>query len=130
MNTTTDGIAIEHFISAYNDAINASDVSKTLTFFTADGVLMPNGSPLSRGQEQLGIAYETLYKAFKMDVKYTAEEVIVAGDFAYARTSSKGKALNIGSGEAAQVENKELFVLRKENGQWKIAQYIFNNNKR
>lgn len=129
MNTTTEKAAIEGLLSLYGEVINASDVSKTLALFTAGGVIMPNGAPLSKGQEQLRAAYEGLYKVFQLDVKYATEEVILDGNIAYARTSSKGKSLVRGTGETVPVDNKELFVLQKKDGQWKIAHYIFNSNK-
>ncbi len=129
MNTTTESAAIEKIVSLYGEIINTADVTKTLALFTADGVIMPNGAPLSKGQEQLRAAYEGLYNAFQLAVKYMMEEVAVNGDYAYARTSSKGKSLIRGTGDTVPVDNKELFVLHKEAGQWKIAQYIFNGNK-
>ena len=90
---------------------------------------MPNGAPLSKGQEQLKSTYEGLYKTFKLNVEYHTDEVIVNDDYAYARTNSKGSTLIRATGENIPVDNKELFMLQKENGQWKISHYIFNNNK-
>ncbi len=129
MDTTAENLAIEKLLSDYGEALNASDVSKTVALFTRDGILMPNGAPLAKGQEQLKAAYEALYKAFQLNVEYVTDEVIVNGDYAYARTNSRGNTLIHATGETISVENKELFVLRKDNGQWKISHYIFNNNK-
>ncbi len=129
MDTTTEKSAIEKLLSSYGDVINTSDVSKTLAFFTQDGTLMPNGAPAAKGQEQLKGAYESLFKAFELNVEYTTDEVIINGDYAFARTHSKGSTLIHANGKTIPVDNKELFVLHKENAQWKIFHYIFNNNK-
>jgi uncharacterized protein (TIGR02246 family) len=129
MNTTAEKMDIEKLMASYGEALNASDVSKTVALFTKDGINMPNGAPLSKGQEQLKAAYEGLYKAFQLNVEYFTDEVIENGDYAYVRTNSKGTTLIHASGVTIPVENKELFVLHKDNGQWKISHYIFNNNK-
>lgn len=129
MNTTEENSAIEKLLSAYGNALNASDVSKTVALYTNEGIIMPNGAPLSKGQEQLKVTYEALYKAFKLTVEYVTDEVIVNSDFAFARTNSRGNTIIQATGETIPIENKELFVLQKDNGQWKISHYIFNNNK-
>ena len=129
MNTAEKNSEIEKLLSAYGDALNASDVSKTVALYTKGGIIMPNGALLSKGQEQLKYTYEGLYKAFKLNVEYHTDEVIVNGNYAYARTNSKGNTLIRATGENIPVDNKELFMLQKENGQWKISHYMFNNNK-
>ncbi len=129
MNTTAENAAIAEVLSAYGSALRASDVLKTVALYTLEGVIMPNGAPSAKGQEPLKATYDALYKAFWLNVTYFPDEVIVNGDYAYARTNSSGKTLIHASGEIIPVDNKELFVLQKEHGQWKIAQYMFNNNK-
>lgn len=129
MDTTAENSAIEKLLSAYGEALNVSDVSKTVALYTQNGIIMPNGAPLSKGQEQLKATYEALYQAFQLNVEYFTDEVIVNGDYACARTNSRGNTLIRASGETIPVENKELFVLQKDNGQWKISHYMFNNNK-
>jgi ketosteroid isomerase-like protein len=129
MNTIVEKSAIEKLLSLYGEALNASDVSKTVALFTKDGINMPNGAPLSKGHEQLKAAYEGLYKAFQLNVEYFTNEVIENGDYAYVRTNSKGTTLIRASGATIPVDNKELFMLHKDSGQWKISHYMFNNNK-
>jgi ketosteroid isomerase-like protein len=51
---------------------------------------MPQGAPVATGQQQLKAAYESLFKAFQLNAEYFTDDVIVNGDFAYARTHSKG----------------------------------------
>lgn len=129
MNTTTDNSAIEKLLSSYGDIINASDVSKALALYTKDGTLMPNGAPSVNGHVQLKASYEYLFKSFQLNVEYITDEVIVNGDYAFAKTHSTGNTLIHANGQTIPVDNKELFVLHKDDGQWKISHYIFNNNK-
>ena len=121
---------IGELIQRYNEAINTSDVALTVSTYTADGILMPQGNPLSQGHEQLGAAYNGLFNLFQLQVTYVIDEVLVNGDQAVVRTHSQGNTLIRATGGAMQVNNKELFILGKEKGDWKITHYIFNNNTR
>ena len=128
MSTVAENSDIEKLLSSYGEALNASDVSKTIALFMNDGMLMPQGAPIAKGREQLKAAYEGLYKMFQLNVEYITDEVVVNGDDAFARTNSKGKTLIRANSETIPVDNKELFMLHKDNGQWKISKYMFNNN--
>jgi uncharacterized protein (TIGR02246 family) len=129
MNTTIEKSDIEKLLFTYSDALNTSDVSKLLSLYTNDGTVMPNNAPSSIGLEQLKAAYEFMFQTVQLNVEYFIDEVIVTGDYAYARTNSRAKTLIPESGETIPVENKELFVLHKDNGQWKIFHYMFNKTK-
>lgn len=129
MKATTEHSEIENLLTSYSQALNASDVSKTVALYTSDGTLMPNGAPLSHSQQQLSETYNMLFMAFKLDVDYIIDEIIITGDYAFAQTHSNGKTTVLTSGEILPIDNKELFILRKDKGQWKISHYIFNSNK-
>ena len=53
-------------------------------------------------------------------------EVVQGADFAFARTVSRGKVTVLADDVTAPEENRELFVLQKLDGEWKIARYMFN----
>lgn len=129
MNTTTEKEAIEKMLFSYRDALNTSDVSKVLTLYTKDGVFMPTNAPTAKGQEQLQGSYEFVFKAIQLNIEFFIEEIVVNGDNAYAVTNSKGTTLIHANGQTVAEENRELFVLAKEEGQWKISRYMFNKTK-
>jgi ketosteroid isomerase-like protein len=129
MNTTVEKSAIEKLIFSYQGAFNAEEILKTVACYEEDGILMPQGAPSAKGPEQLKATFGFLLKTFKINVEYVIDEVIVNGDYAYARTNSKVKTIVRASEKTIFEDNKELFVLHKLNDQWKISHYIFNNNK-
>jgi uncharacterized protein (TIGR02246 family) len=129
METIQERSAIEKLIFCYRDAFNAANISETVASFTPDGINMPNNAPSSKGKEQLTASFEFLLKAFQINIQYVIDEIIVIGDYAYVRTNSKVNTIIRASNEHLSLENKELFVLRKHNGEWKISHYIFNNTK-
>lgn len=129
MEQTTEKTAIEKLLFSYRDALNASDVNKVLTLYTSDGIFMPSNAPSAIGQEQVKAAYEFVFSQIQLTIEFYIDEIVVNGDYAFARTASKGTTLIHANNQTVAEENRELFVLQKRNGQWKIARYMFNKMK-
>ncbi len=121
--------AIEQVLFAYRDALNTSDVTKVLPLYAQDGVFMPTGFPTSIGQGEIKASYTSIFEAIQLNIEFFIDEITENGDYAFARTSSKGTTLIHANGLTVPEENRELFVLKKENGVWKIARYMFNKTK-
>ena len=121
--------AIEKMLNTYFGSLNASDVKTAVGSYTADGVFMPTKFPTATGTKELVTAYENVFKAIQLNVTVKIEEVILKDDIAFARTLSNGTTLIHATGETVPEENREFFLLRKVNGDWKIARYMFNQPK-
>ena len=117
---------IKKLLFTYRDALNASDVNKVLPLYTEDGIFMPSGAPTSVGTDQVKGAYEFVFSNIELSIEFYIDEISINGDYAFARTTSKGSTLIHATGATVPEENRELFVLQKENGQWKIDRYMFN----
>lgn len=126
MDMENEKAAIEKLLFAYRDALNASSTDKVLPLYTANGVFMPSNAPTSVGQDQVKGAYDFVFKNIQLNVEFFIDEIEVHGNVAFARTASKGTTLIHATGQTVPEENRELFVLQKDNGQWKIARYMFN----
>jgi uncharacterized protein (TIGR02246 family) len=129
MEQTTEKTAIEKLLFSYRDALNTSDVNKVLPLYTNDGVFMPSNAPSAIGQAQAKAAYEFVFSQIQLNIEFYIDEIVVNGDYAFARTASKGTTFIHANGQSVAEENRELFVLQKTNGQWKIARYMFNKMK-
>lgn len=129
MEQTTEKSTIEKVLFSYRDALNASDVTKVLALYTADGVFMPSSAPSAVGQEQVKASYEFVFSQIQLNIEFFIDEIVVHGDYAFARTVSRGTTLIHANKQTVAEENRELFVLQKTNGQWKIARYMFNKMK-
>ena len=117
---------IETLLFAYQDALNASEVSAALSLYSEDGVFMPSGAPTSVGTEQIKGAYEFVFSNIELTIEFFVDEIVISGEYAFARTTSKGSSLIRATGETVPEENRELFVLKNESGSWKIHRYMFN----
>ena len=129
MNTSNDQAAIKSLLFAYRDALNASSVDQVMPLYTPDGVFMPTGFPTAVGTEQVKGAYAGVFSMIKLNIEFFIDEIEVDGDHAFARTTSRGTTLIHATGQSVPEENRELFVLHRNNGTWKIARYMFNKMK-
>ena len=126
MNTIQEKQAIERLLKSYESALNASDTKAVLKLYAEDGVFMPSEAPTSAGLMAVEGAYNYVFSQIKLNIVFTIDEIEIADDFAFARTISRGKTNVLAAGITVPEENRELFVLKKENGDWKIGRYIFN----
>jgi uncharacterized protein (TIGR02246 family) len=129
METTTEKSAIEKLIFSYQDALNASDTSKVIELYTKNGVLMPNSAPTADGAGQIKGFYQYVFDNFSYMLQFSIIEIEVSGNYAFARSTSKGSFIIKAKGQTIPDENRELFVLEKVDGKWKIAVYMFNKSK-
>lgn len=126
VNTTNDQNAIKELLFAYRDALNASSTDQVIPLYTTDGVFMPTGFLTAIGTEQVRQAYDGVFANIKLSIEFFIDEVEVDGDHAFARTTSRGSTLIRATGDTVPEENRELFVLQRTEGGWKIARYMFN----
>src|SRR5579863_90312 len=119
----TDKLAIQKLIQSFPAALKGTDVSNVLPLCTPDAVIMPNNAPAMKGSQQIKGLFETLFKKMSIDVQYTVDEIIIDGKYGYIRTHSKGNNVVRASGENMPIDNKELFVVHRDNEEWKITHY-------
>ena len=79
------------------------------------------------GIEQVETAYAAVFQAIDLNVEFEIVEIEVVSDaWAFARTNSAGTTTINATGDKVAEGNQELFVLRKVEGDWKIARYGFS----
>jgi uncharacterized protein (TIGR02246 family) len=114
-------------LGEYQDALNASSTDAVMKLYASDGVFMPQNSPSSVGAQAVRKAYDAVFGALKLSVKFDIAEVRqLAPDWAFARTNSAGRVKVNATGESSAEGNQELFVFQKIGGTWKIARYCFS----
>lgn len=120
--------AITTLLAKYNDALNASSTDAVMPLYVEDGVFMPPYSPSAVGSEALKKAYDAVFKAITLNVKFTIAEIVeLTPEWAFARTNSAGTTLDHATGTKSAEGNQELFIFRKgSNDSWKIARYSFS----
>jgi uncharacterized protein (TIGR02246 family) len=121
--------AITALLAQYNDALNASSTDAVMPLYAEDGVFMAPYSSSAVGSEQLRKAYDAVFKAITLSVKFTIAEIVeLAPEWAFARTNSAGTTLDHETGSNSAEANQELFIFRRgKDASWKIARYSFSS---
>ena len=106
--------------------LNRSDAAAALELYAPDGVFMPQHSRASVGTAAVRKAYEAVFAAITLTVKFEIAEIRqIAPDWVLARTNSAGTTKNNATGAEGPEANQELFLFQKIDGAWKIARYCF-----
>jgi uncharacterized protein (TIGR02246 family) len=126
---STDEVEIRSLISKYESALNRSDVDAVMPLYGKEPTFMPQHAPAQTGRPAVKQAYENVFKTIKLNVTFTIHHVDVIGDTAWARTSSDGLTTILANSAIVKEGNNELFIFKKENGAWKIYQYLFSTNQ-
>ena len=112
-------------IKAYEKALNASDTEAALALYGADPIFMPQYSAALSGRDAVKAGYDYVFNTLKLNVIFTVHEVVEMGDLAYVRTTSAGETAILAKKTTVNEGNNELFIFRKEHGNWKIHRYLF-----
>ena len=124
-----DSDSIEQVITRYETALNASDATGVLELYGKSPTFMPQHAPAQIGRDAVKEAYDNVFSSLKLSISFTIHEVEVLGETAWARTSSAGKSTILANNLVVTEGNNELFIFRKEQGEWKIHQYLFATNQ-
>src|SRR5262249_28352360 len=127
MSATTE--AITALLATYDEALNASSTAAVMPLYAEDGVFMPPYRQSAVGSEAINQAYDAVFEAIPLHVKFTIAEIVeMAPDWAFARTTSAGTTTDHATGARSAEGNQELFIFKKElDGAWKIARYSFSS---
>ena len=119
--------AVAALLAKYQDALNQSDTDAVMELYASDGVFMPQNSPSSIGVNAVRKAYDAVFQAIKLTVKFNIAEVVeMAPNWVFARTNSAGTVKVYATGSGGPEANQELFLFQKIDGAWRIARYCFS----
>lgn len=125
----TNNAEVQAVISKYESALNASNTDDVLTLYGKNPTFMPQHAPAQVGRAAVKQAYDNVFSTIKLDVEFRIHELEVLGDTAWARTSSAGQTRILANDVVVNEGNNELFIFKKENGDWKIHQYLFSTSQ-
>ena len=120
--------AIESLLNSYQERLSNNDIDGILDLYSANPVFIPEYAPPSVGRDSVRKAYEWVFATLKLRGRFAFHDVEVIGNTAWVRTTSTGHFRVIATGAEGDVANSELFVLKLEDGAWKIHRYIFTSS--
>src|SRR5258706_1689521 len=122
-----DEQAVAAVLAKYQDALNQSDTDAVMKLYASDGVFMPQHFPSSVGAVAVRKAYDAVFNAITLTVKFNVAEIHqIAPEWAIARTNSAGTVKVKTTGGGGPGANQEPFVFQKIDGTLKIARHRFS----
>src|SRR5260370_39429512 len=116
--------AVAATLEKYQDALNQSNTDAVMELYASDGVFMPQNSPSSIGVDAVRKAYDAVFQAIKLTVKFDIAEVVeMAPDWVFARTNSAGTVKVHATCASAPEANQALVWFQKIYGVWRLALY-------
>lgn len=123
-----DQAAIRSVIERTAAANNAGDVEAWVELFESDAVYMPQDAPEAAGHAEL-VEVARAGFANAADIRIEPREIVVSGDWAFARNSVTGQVTLRDGHRVIPIDTKQLVVYhRQADGSWRIARMISNRN--
>ena len=116
---------ITNLLKAYENALNAHDPKAVMALYGSDPIFIPQNAEAFIGREAVQARYQKGSQTIKVNVVFTIHEIVEMGDLAYGRTTSTGQQEVLATHKISREANNELFIFRREQGQWKIHRYMF-----
>lgn len=123
--------AVYNQIIRYQDALNSGDTATILTLFAApESYSQWNEVLTADTTQERKQQYDNLFKNEKFVTDFAVDSIWVNGDTAVVRTHHHfGSVVTSLKDQRSVIDlNREVFVMTKQNGEWKIFLYTFNVN--
>jgi len=122
-------MTIKDLIKTYENALNTNDLEGILALYGNEPVFMPQHAPALVGRDAVRAGYERVFATIKLNIRFEVHEIEATGDWAWARTSSAGRTRILAADTEVIEGNNELFIFRRERGEWRIHRYLFSTNQ-
>ena len=130
MTLTTDNAVtrqhqdIARTVQEYIQRLNASNTRAIVDLYTDDAAFFQPERPVAVGSQQLTEAYDSAFAGVKVNMTNHIDTIFTDGDLAAVRSHSSGTITLLADGTVVPMACRELWVLTRSGGDWKIAQYM------
>lgn len=122
--------SVYNIIIRYQNALNAGDTNTILSLFDDESFSQWNNLLTADTSEKRKEQYDDLFSKEKFKTDFAFDTIWINGDTAVVRTHHHvGSVITNFKEQKTVIDlNREVFVLKKVNGDWKIFLYTFNTN--
>lgn len=117
----------ERVVRRYFDRFGAGDISGVAALFTDDAAFMPNGRETVRGRGAIREYFDSVFDAAHVRFdEVVVDRAVEGADAAVVETRTR-ETITVRRPARTVVEQfRELFVLFRRDGVWKIDSYVGN----
>jgi uncharacterized protein (TIGR02246 family) len=102
------------------------DIPGYVSLFTRDAIWVPQGKVQREGRAEITEGVTQVLADTDIDPTFTAEHIGVSEPLGYVFGKSKEILKPINGGPTTVANSRELWVMRKERGKWKIYRMLWN----
>ena len=118
--------AVRNLIRTYERGLNEADLDLVRSVYADDAIFIGQPFPTATGRDSILALYADTLSKLDFDVQFDIEEIELSGDLGFIRTRSHGTIVPKGQTPNGAEGNREVFVVKRTDGEWKIYLYIFN----
>ena len=117
---------IRNLMQTYQRSLNEADLDLVRAVYADDAMFIGQPFPTATGIEEIAAAYAGTFSKLDFDVQFDILEIELSGDLGFVRTRSNGTITPKGQNPEGSEDNREIFVVKKIAGEWKLYRYMFN----
>ena len=117
---------IQNLLTTYQRGLNEANVDLVRSVYAEDAVFIGQPFPTATGREKIVALYADVFSKLDFNVQFDVQEIELSGDLGFVRTRSHGTIAPKGQNPEGGEGNREIFVVKKIDGEWKFYRYIFN----
>ena len=118
---------INKLIDVYQQALNNADTELIRSVYADDAVFMAECYRSSEGIEDIASFFAEIFDELEFMIEFDIDNIELDHDLGFIQSRSRGKIVSKGD-EADRVEDgREIFMIKRYEGQWKIYRYISNS---
>ena len=117
---------IQNLLVTYQRGLNEGEVDLIRSVYADDAVFIGQPFPTATGKEEIVALYADVFSKLDFNVQFDIQDIELSGDLGFLRTRSHGSIVPKGQEPEGGEGNREVFVLKKTDGEWKFYRYIFN----
>lgn len=118
--------AIKNLLKTYQCGLNEANLDLVRSVYTNDAVVIGQPFPTTTGIEKIIALYSDFLSKLDFNVQFEWLEMELGNDLGFVRTRSRGTIVPKGRKPGGSEGNRELFIVKRVQGEWKFYRYIFN----
>jgi uncharacterized protein (TIGR02246 family) len=117
---------IKSLLRTYQRGLNEANLDLVRSVYAKDAVVIGQPFPTATGIEAILALYADFLSKLDFNVQFDLLEMELRDDLGFIRTRSHGTIVPKGQKPAGSEGNREIFIVKKIEGAWKLYRYIFN----
>ena len=117
---------IKQLLQTYQRGLNDADLDLVRSVYANDADVIGQPFPTATGIQEIIALYADFLSKLDFNVQFEVLEMELSNDLGFIRTRSHGTIVPKGQKPTGSEGNREIFIVKNIQGDWKFYRYIFN----